>query len=184
MGLYLVALSVPSSPFVLSETFPEGLRFSSEGLGAIPPSVEEMLASGDPGALGAMFAASGDSGAFDSDSGGEEELPRFVNGTQFAGPGRKGRGRGGRGNGRGRNWGDAGHRYHGRRGEPDIPMSLLQDLLEDKARGLPTTRASVAPVTPPLLALVVQSVPLLSLPDGPTKLTADRTVRGCNADAG
>eukprot|EP00191_Tetraselmis_sp_GSL018_P023532 CAMPEP_0177624730 /NCGR_PEP_ID=MMETSP0419_2-20121207/29666_1 /TAXON_ID=582737 /ORGANISM="Tetraselmis sp., Strain GSL018" /LENGTH=281 /DNA_ID=CAMNT_0019125517 /DNA_START=94 /DNA_END=936 /DNA_ORIENTATION=- len=68
-------------------TFPEGLRFSSEGLAGLPPSVEEALASGEPGALGEMFGAGfgGRGSDTDSDSGtgsstgvGEGALPPGV----------------------------------------------------------------------------------------------------------
>jgi hypothetical protein len=38
-------------------TFPEGMRFSREGLEGVPPSVEALLGAGDGAALGAMFAA-------------------------------------------------------------------------------------------------------------------------------
>ena len=43
-----------------ANTFPEGVRFSREGLQGVPPAVEALLGAGEGAALGAMFSASVD----------------------------------------------------------------------------------------------------------------------------
>lgn len=103
-----------------------------------------MLASGDTDALGEMFAAGagggGGGGMFDGLSDSDDDLPggggfsRGFSGRGAPRGGSSGR-RGGRGSSRGggsSSRGGGGSR--GRRGAapPDIPMSLLQDLLDDK----------------------------------------------------
>jgi hypothetical protein len=55
-------------------TFPPELRFSSEGLAALPPAVEELLASGDcTAALSAMFESAADQQALLSGSDSDDD---------------------------------------------------------------------------------------------------------------
>ena len=73
-------------------TFPEGLRFSRDGLQGVPPAVEALLESENAAELGKMFAAAGPAGGLggDSDSDGDygrRERSRFAGFSGTAGMG-------------------------------------------------------------------------------------------------